>query len=78
MVLKRRNEAVWRGAGLQNDDGTRLEQAIAVVSRNNGGFQGSYASFHARIRAGLPPTQSPNLFTLGPAAAFLKQAPFTV
>ena len=26
----------------------------------------------------VPPTQSPNLFTLGPAAAFMKQAPFTV
>jgi hypothetical protein len=48
---------------------------------NHGAFTGNYASLHARARAGLPPTQSPNLFTLGPAtasAAFLKQAPFTV
>jgi metacaspase-1 len=43
---------------------------------NHGAFSGHYAAFHARIRAGLPPTQSPNLFTLGPAAAFLNQAPF--
>lgn len=45
---------------------------------NNGKFKGSYASFHAKIRAGLPPTQSPNLFVLGPAAGFLKQTPFSV
>ncbi len=48
---------------------------------NGGAFSGSYSSFHARIRAGMPPTQSPNLFTLGAGAelaAFLKQKPFTV
>lgn len=45
---------------------------------DHGKFVGNYLSFHARIRAALPPSQSPNLFTLGPAAAFLKQAPFTV
>jgi hypothetical protein len=59
-----------------NDNGAFTEQLLSVW--NNGSFQGSYASFHARIRAGLPPTQSPNLFTLGPAAKFLKQAPFSV
>lgn len=57
-----------------NHNGAFTEQLLAVW--NNGTFKGSYASFHARIRAGLPPTQSPNLFTLGPSAAFLKQAPF--
>jgi metacaspase-1 len=45
---------------------------------NHGKFKGDYRAFHARIRAGLPPSQSPNLFVLGPAAAFVKQAPFTV
>lgn len=45
---------------------------------DHGKFSGNYLSFHARIRAALPPSQSPNLFALGPAAAFLKQAPFTV
>ncbi len=59
-----------------NHNGAFTEQLLSVW--NNGGFKGSYASFHARVRAGLPPTQSPNLFTLGPAAAFLKQAPFSV
>ena len=32
----------------------------------------------AELRAALPATQSPNLFTLGPAAPFLGQKPFTV
>lgn len=58
-----------------NDNGAFTEQVLRVW--NNGAFQGSYAAFHARVRAGLPPSQSPNLFTLGPAAAFLKQTPFT-
>ncbi len=45
---------------------------------NHGQFNGNYGSFHVRIRAGLPPTQSPNLFTLGEAGAFVAQTPFTV
>lgn len=47
---------------------------------NHGAFDGPHGSFHARIRARLPASQSPNLFTLGPApalAAFLAQRPFT-
>jgi hypothetical protein len=43
-----------------------------------GKFTGNYDTFHARIRAGLPTTQSPNLFTLGRAAKFLKQKPFAI
>ncbi|MDP2074719.1 caspase family protein [Hydrogenophaga sp.] len=57
-------------------NGAFTEQLLRVW--NNGAFKGSYASLHAHIRAGLPPSQSPNLFTLGPAAPFLKQAPFSV
>lgn len=45
---------------------------------NDGRFKGSHARLHALVRAGLPATQSPNLFTLGPAAGFLQQTPFTV
>ncbi len=45
---------------------------------NQGKFNGNYESFHARIRAALPATQSPNLFTLGKARAFLAQRPFHV
>ena len=45
---------------------------------NHGAFKGNYDSFHARIRAALPASQSPNLFTLGKAKAFLAQQPFIV
>ena len=45
---------------------------------NQGAFQGNYANFHARIKARMPATQSPNLFTLGTAGVFLAQKPFTV
>jgi hypothetical protein len=45
---------------------------------NHGAFVGSYASLHAKVRARLPGTQSPNLFTLGSTGAFLAQPPFTV
>mgnify|MGYP006201189815 FL=1 len=56
-------------------NGAFTEQLLRVW--NNGAFTGSYARMHALVRAGLPPTQSPNLFSLGPAAGFLKQTPFT-
>jgi metacaspase-1 len=57
-------------------NGAFTEQLLRVW--NQGRFTGDYAQLHARIRANLPPSQSPNLFTLGPAASFLKQQPFTV
>ncbi|MEP7302716.1 MAG: caspase family protein [Caldimonas sp.] len=57
-------------------NGAFTEQLLKVW--NQGAFQGNYASLHARIRAGLPATQSPNLFTLGSAGTFLTQSPFTV
>ena len=57
-------------------NGAFTEQLLKVW--NHGAFSGAYAEFHTRIRAALPESQSPNLFVLGPAAAFLKQRPFTV
>jgi hypothetical protein len=45
---------------------------------NSGKFSGNYAQFHATISAGMPPSQTPNLFLLGDAAAFVAQAPFSV
>jgi metacaspase-1 len=57
-------------------NGAFTEQLLRVW--NNGGFKGSYASFHARIKASLPPTQSPNLYTLGSAGTFLTQQPFSL
>jgi hypothetical protein len=57
-------------------NGAFTEQVLAVW--NNGRFSGGYAQFHARVRSRLPPTQSPNLFTLGAAGRFAAQQPFTV
>jgi metacaspase-1 len=57
-------------------NGAFTEQLLKVW--NHGAFKSDHAEFHSRIRAALPDTQSPNLFVLGPAAAFLKQTPFTV
>jgi hypothetical protein len=45
---------------------------------NGGKFEGNHAQFHARIVAGMPAAQTPNLFLLGPAAAFVAQRPFSV
>jgi metacaspase-1 len=45
---------------------------------NNGKFIGNYAQFHATVKAGMPASQSPNLFLLGDAARFVAQQPFTV
>ncbi len=60
--------------GEQN--GAFTEQVLNVW--NHGKYRGNYAAFHAQVRAGLPSSQSPNLFTLGAVARFLKQQPFTV
>ncbi len=57
-------------------NGAFTEQLLRIW--NQGAFSGGYGAFHARIKAGLPPTQSPNLFTLGKAGAFLAQTPFSV
>jgi len=45
---------------------------------NRGNFDGNYATFHAHIKGGMPAIQTPNLFTMGPVATFLKQKPFSV
>jgi len=57
-------------------NGAFTEQVLKAW--NNGGFKGGYASFHTRIRAAMPASQSPNLFTLGKAGKFLAQTPFSV
>jgi len=59
-----------------DNNGAFTEQLLNAWS--NGSFKGSYATFHASIRSRLPPTQSPNLFTLGKAGTFLAQQPFKV
>lgn len=57
-------------------NGAFTEQLLRVW--NEGKFEGNYASFHAKIKARMPAIQTPNLFVLGPAAAFLRQRPFTL
>jgi len=59
-----------------NRNGAFTEQLLRVWS--DGAFTGNYAAFHARIRANMPPSQSPNLFQLGPTAAFAQQRPFSI
>ena len=83
-IVSRFDPAVLLISGCQDNqtsmdgenNGAFTEQLLRVW--NQGRFEGNYALFHARIRARLPATQSPNLFALGKAAAFLLQKPFTV
>jgi hypothetical protein len=83
-IVKKFDAAVILVSGCQDNqtsmdgahNGAFTEQVLKVW--NHGAFKGNYATFHAKVRAGLPPTQSPNLFTLGGAGLFLAQAPFTV
>ena len=57
-------------------NGAFTEQLLTVW--NSGKFKGTYAKFHETIKAGMLDTQTPNFFTLGPAASFIKQSPFSV
>lgn len=57
-------------------NGAFTEQLLRVW--NQGRFKGNYGNLHAQIKAGMPDSQSPNLFTLGVAGAFLGQRPFGV
>lgn len=46
---------------------------------NGGAFKKDYRRFHTAILAQMPPSQSPNFFTIGtPSAAFLAERPFTI
>ncbi len=83
-IVKKFNPRVLLISGCQDNqtsmdgdhNGAFTEQLLKVW--NHGAFDGNYAQFHARIRARLPGSQSPNLFTLGAAGRFLAQKPFTV
>ncbi|MEO7190193.1 MAG: caspase family protein [Vicinamibacterales bacterium] len=57
-------------------NGAFTEQLLRVWK--HGTFKGNYATFHAAIKAGMEATQTPNLFTVGPAGAFVEQSPFKV
>jgi metacaspase-1 len=83
-IVKKFKPAVILISGCQDNqtsmdgdhNGAFTEQLLRAWNR--GAYQGNYAKFHADIKAGLPPSQSPNLFVLGAAARFLKQRPFSV
>ena len=83
-IVAKFNPAVILISGCQDNqtsmdgdhNGAFTEQLLKVWNR--GGFEGNYGNFHARIKARLPATQSPNLFTLGAAGEFLAQKPFSV
>lgn len=60
-------------------NGAFTEQLLRVW--DEGRFRkkdGTYINFHGAIKAGMPATQTPNLFTLGAVAKFARQRPFTV
>jgi metacaspase-1 len=57
-------------------NGAFTEQLLQVW--NHGAYRGNYAKFHAAIKALMPATQVPNLFTLGPVSRFVTEQPFTV
>lgn len=83
-IVKRFKPAAILISGCQDNqtsmDGDRngafTEQLLSVWA--NGAFRGNYAQFHARIKAGLPATQTPNFFALGPAGRFARERPFSV
>jgi metacaspase-1 len=83
-IVKKFNPAVALISGCQDNqtsmdgdhNGAFTEQLLRVW--NNGNFEGNYGKFHARIKAALPASQTPNLFTLGRAGTFLAETPFTV
>ena len=82
-IVRKFNPAVVLISGCQDNqtsmdgehNGAFTEALLKVW--NHGAYRGGYAGLHTRVRAALPPTQSPNLFTLGTAGAFLAQQPFT-
>ena len=57
-------------------NGAFTEELLQVW--DHGKFKGNYAQLHAAIKARMPRTQVPNLFTLGPSATFLAQTPFAI
>lgn len=83
-IVSKFNPAVILISGCQDNqtsmdgehNGAFTEQLLRTW--NQGAFKGNYGNLHARIKAAMPATQTPNLFTLGKVGVFLAQAPFTV
>jgi hypothetical protein len=62
---------------LDGDHNGAFTEALLEVWAN-GTFNGDYAKLHARVKAQLPASQTPNLFTLGSVGQFIAERPFTV
>jgi hypothetical protein len=62
---------------LDGDHNGAFTEALLHVW-NDGKYKGNYAKFHAGIKARLPSSQTPNLFTLGVTTQFASQTPFQV
>lgn len=83
-IAKEFNPAVILISGCQDNqtsmdgdhNGAFTEQVLKAW--NHGNYRGNYAKFHAAVKAGLPASQTPNLFTLGAAGRFVRQQPFSV
>jgi metacaspase-1 len=57
-------------------NGAFTEKLLQVWNHDT--YNGNYAKFHAQIKARMPASQSPNLFTLGPVTTFVTQQPFSL
>ncbi len=64
-----------------SSDGNPNSLFTAMLKRvwNGGQFEGSYKMFHKAIIAQMPPSQTPNFFTVGPVSMeFEAQQPFKI
>jgi len=57
-------------------NGAFTEQLLKVW--DHGAYKGNYLGLHARVKARMPASQTPNLFTLGKVGAFMAERPFTL
>jgi hypothetical protein len=62
---------------LDGDHNGAFTEALLKVW-DHGAYRGNHLGFHARIKARLPGSQTPNLFTLGKVGAFMAERPFTL
>ena len=83
-VVSKLKPAVILLAGCQDNqtslDGDPNSAFTAAVMKvwDNGAFEGDYVKFYSLVMSELPASQTPNLFTLGPVARYLRQQVFTV
>ena len=57
-------------------NGAFTEQLLQVW--DDGAYRGNYAKFHGAIKGRMSASQTPNFYTLGTAAPFISQEPFSV